>query len=92
MADRSIPYFELGDTMLGTKLEGEPPKETIEIPDEKDRWPPVFFKGNMKSGWPDSNRRHPAPKAGALPTALHPEKCGTDRIRTCDNRLKRTVA
>ena len=25
------------------------------------------------SEWRDSNPRHPAPKAGALPTALHPE-------------------
>ena len=25
------------------------------------------------SEWRDSNSRHPAPKAGALPTALHPE-------------------
>ena len=24
------------------------------------------------SEWRDSNSRHPAPKAGALPTALHP--------------------
>jgi hypothetical protein len=24
------------------------------------------------SGWPDSNRRSPAPKAGALATRLHP--------------------
>ena len=26
------------------------------------------------SEWGDSNARHPAPKAGALPTALHPGK------------------
>ena len=26
------------------------------------------------SEWRDSNPRHPAPKAGALPTALHPDK------------------
>ncbi len=26
-----------------------------------------------QSGWPDSNRRHPGPKPGALPAALHPE-------------------
>ena len=25
-----------------------------------------------QSGWPDSNRRPPAPKAGTLPSALHP--------------------
>ena len=25
------------------------------------------------SEWGDSNSRHPAPKAGALPTALHPD-------------------
>jgi hypothetical protein len=25
------------------------------------------------SGWPDSNRRPPAPKAGILPTVLHPD-------------------
>jgi hypothetical protein len=27
---------------------------------------------NSTSGWPDSNRRHPDPKSGALPTELHP--------------------
>ena len=27
------------------------------------------------SEWRDSNPRHPAPKAGALPAALHPEIC-----------------
>ena len=30
-----------------------------------------FFDGRW-SEWQDSNLRHPAPKAGALPTALHP--------------------
>ena len=30
-----------------------------------------FFKERW-SEWQDSNLRHPAPKAGALPTALHP--------------------
>ena len=28
------------------------------------------------SEWRDSNSRHPAPKAGALPTALHPDTMG----------------
>ena len=28
------------------------------------------------SEWRDSNSRHPAPKAGALPTALHPDTGG----------------
>ena len=27
----------------------------------------------MWSEWRDSNSRHPAPKAGALPAALHPD-------------------
>ena len=30
---------------------------------------------NFWSEWRDSNPRHPAPKAGALPAALHPDKC-----------------
>ena len=29
--------------------------------------------GALKSEWQGSNLRHPAPKAGALPTALHPD-------------------
>ena len=31
---------------------------------------------DKKSGWPDSNWRSPAPKAGALATRLHPVKAG----------------
>ena len=33
------------------------------------------------SEWGDSNSRHPAPKAGALPTALHPDI----KVSTVDN-------
>ena len=35
------------------------------------RWNPLWTL--MWSEWRDSNPRHPAPKAGALPTALHPD-------------------
>ena len=37
------------------------------------------FEPQKWSEWRDSNSRHPAPKAGALPTALHPDNifcCG----------------
>ena len=30
------------------------------------------YRGKLKSEWQGSNLRHPASKAGALPTALHP--------------------
>ena len=38
---------------------------------EKPPFGAVFLKKRW-SEWQDSNLRHPAPKAGALPTALHP--------------------
>ena len=35
--------------------------------------PPINLQvKSIWSGWGDSNSRHPAPKAGALPTALRP--------------------
>ena len=33
---------------------------------------PVFLRKVFWSEWGDSNSQHPAPKAGALPVALHP--------------------
>ena len=38
------------------------------------------------SKWRDSNSRHPAPKAGALPTALHLDKYGKIHSKNCFGR------
>ena len=38
---------------------------------EKARWFRIKTIVLIWSKWRDSNSRHPAPKAGALPTALH---------------------
>ena len=41
------------------------------------------------SGWPDSNRRQPAPKAGALPDCATPREDGAgDGDRTHDKRME----
>src|SRR5260370_42071180 len=38
-----------------------------------------------KSGWQDSNLRPPAPKAGALATALHPDTGSGGKTPTCNS-------
>ena len=46
----------------------------------------IFFINTIWSEWGDSNSRHLAPKASALPTALHPDMKFSNCGQTCGQR------
>ena len=55
-------------------------KELLQIYKSFFKLPNIFRIFFLKSGWQDLNLRPPAPKAGALPTAPHPDKSNINTL------------